>query len=148
MARLKQIIPEKTFTDQVLVPGGAFRIPYTGKDGKEKTRYFFVLNANPKKDKIILLVTPTTQIAKAQKRGSKGHLLYFGANKYPEMKKRSVVECNSPLHKFTKSRIIKGLRKNRGAVLPPLPEKLFSTLKAKILTAAIHTEEEKKLIAM
>lgn len=147
MARLKQIIPEKTFVDQVLVSGGAFRIPHTGKDGKEKMRYFFVLNASPRKDKTILLVTPTSQIAKAQKRGSKRHLLYFGSKQYPEMKKRSVVECNSPLHQFTKSKIIRGLRKNRGAVLSPLPDELFSTLKAKILAAPIHSEEEKKQIS-
>lgn len=146
MARLKQILPAKAFTDQALVPGGAFKIPYRGKDRKEKTRYFFVLNARPKKDEDILLITPTTQIAKAQRR-SKKHLFYFGPRQYPELRKRSVVECNLPLLKFTKDKIIRGLRKNKGALLSPLPGKVFSALKSKILAAPIHSEEEKKLIA-
>ena len=85
------------FSDELMLRQGAiFRLMHEFDDEGEKYRFFIILNYNPQSDKIIVLVTTTTQLAKLERRYRKDRpspLVYISPSDCDAFTERCVANC-------------------------------------------------------
>ena len=94
-------VPAKVRIPICIEQGSVFNFHIEINDPKRqsKNRYFVVLNKNPKTDSVLILVTPTRQIARRkefiQRAGiSEQTLVSVSPKEYPVFTSESVFNCN------------------------------------------------------
>lgn len=113
----------------ILVPGGAFRAKIeTGA----KYRYYFVLNANPATDNVILLVTATTKITEHRCRYPADVLVEIDPNQYKPLQQKSLVNCEFARAYYRtdlETKLRESLAQKKLEILDPLPETILRGLR-------------------
>jgi|GEM_PF-1676984 len=122
-------LPSDLVCRYILVPGGAFRAKI--EEGA-KYRYYFVLNANPLMDNIILLVTATTKIAEHRRKYQTDVLVEIDPTQYKPLEQKSLVNCEfaRAYHRpHLEAKLRKALAQKKLEILEPLPEKILRRLR-------------------
>lgn len=109
-----------------------FQIDFNGTGRQSKNRYFVVLNRNPKKDVVLIMVTSTTQIAKKRdfiKRAgiSKQTIVSVLPSEYSVFTRESVFNCNDA-HEVNMQDLIRKIEENGSMNYPKMPERVLEKL--------------------
>ena len=124
---LWKLLPPETIKAQVLVPGGAFKMKFQFSNEGIKDRYFFVLNASPDVQALIVLSTATTKIEKRQRERKASVLVAISTQEYPELHSDSLVDCESLLT-FEKAELVEMIGKYEVQPLANLPASLLKRI--------------------
>lgn len=122
-------LPSDLVCRYILVPGGAFRAKI--EEGA-KYRYYFVLNANPLTDNIILLVTATTKIAEHRSKYQTDVLVQIDPTQYKPLEQKSLVNCEfaRAYHRpHLEAKLQQAFAQKKLEILDPLPEAILRRLR-------------------
>ena len=96
MGKLGDEFPDKLVERGIFIEGGAFlKKGHQFKDEKPKPRTFFVLNAQPETDEIIITVHATTKIESRKKVRTPEVLVEIKEGEYEDLREFSIVDCES-----------------------------------------------------
>lgn len=122
-------LPFDLVCQYIFVPGGAFRAKIeTGA----KYRYYFVLNANPVMDNVILLVTATTKITEHRSRYLADVLVEIEPKHYKPLQQKSLVNCEFARafqRPYLESKLQQAFAQKKLEILDPLPEAILRRLR-------------------
>ena len=112
-----------------------FQLQFVGPKRQSKNRYFVVLNRNPKSDVVLIMVTPTTQIAKRiefvkQAGISESTIVLVSPTDYPTFTSKCAFNCND-VYEVSLTDLIRKIEENGSMNYP----KMSAGVLAKILTA-------------
>ena len=139
--------PPEFISKHIFIPGGAFRKHHEFQDEGEKNRFFFVLNANPQQDTVIVLATATTKIEKLvhRYRDRPEVLVAIRHCDYEPLPESSIVNCEAALA-LPKSRVQQAIDNHEIELLPPLPSDILERLRNAISKCKVIPPEDKRLI--
>ena len=132
---------------QIMVPGGAFREKYEFAAEGTKFRYFFIINACPRDDADLVLVTSTTQIRKRERRraGTPRVLVYIDPTLYSVLEKPSVIDCASAIVRPVEN-VRAAIEKHEVQPLSPLPPEILERIRAAVRVARTLEPRVKRLV--
>ncbi len=127
-----------------------FHIDFDGPNRKSGNRYFVVMNHNPKTDKVLIMLTSTTQIEKRKKFNKKASisektLIEVSPKEYPTFITESAFNCND-IHEVNIEDLIRKIENNGSMNYPKIPEQILKKLITGIKESPLITEEVKKLL--
>lgn len=127
-----------------------FRIDFEGSNRKSGNRYFVVMNCNPKTDKVLIMLTSTTQIDKKKefikKIGiSEKTLVEVLPKEYPIFSVPSAFNCND-IHEVNIEDLIRKIENNGSMNYPRLSEQILKKLIIGVKESPLVAEEVKKLL--
>lgn len=130
--------------------GTVVNFSFLGQDPKAapKNRYFVVVNADPKKDKAIILVTSTTQIAKkleyVKRAGiSEETIVAVAQKEYTSFSRDCAFNCND-VFEYQLKELIEKIDANGSMDYPPLPEGIMAKIIRAIKISPTVRDEVKK----
>jgi len=125
-------MPSKLIAESILIRGGAFKQRFKFKPtDKEKERYFFIVNFDPRSDEVLLLYTSTTNIKDREAHRRPEVLVKISPADYKELGAHCVIDCDSIIAR-TK---IQFMAETERGELCPLEERLQDTILHKICEA-------------
>lgn len=109
-----------------------FHMEVDGSNRQSKNRYFVVLNRNPKKDTVLILVTSTTQINKrkefVQRAGiSEQTIVVVSSSEYSVFTSESAFNCNDVIE-VSMEDLIHKIEDNGSMNYPKIPESILAKL--------------------
>ncbi len=109
-----------------------FHMEMDGPKRQSKNRYFVVLNKNPKTDTALVLVTPTTQVAKrrefVQRAGiSERTIVSVSPTEYPVFTSESAFNCNDIIE-VSMDDLIRKVEDNGSMNYPKIPDSILAKL--------------------
>ena len=127
-----------------------FHIEFDGAGRKSGNRYFVVMNCNPKTDKVLVMLTSTTQIEKRKEFIKKANipektLIEISPKEYPTFTTSSAFNCND-IYEVGIRDLIRKIENNGSMNYPKIPEQILKKLIAGIKESPLVTEEIKKLL--
>ena len=127
-----------------------FHIDFDGSNRKSGNRYFVVMNCNPKTDKILVMLTSTTQIEKRKEFIKKASisektLIEVSPKEYPTFVTESAFNCND-IHEVNIEDLIRKIENNGSMNYPKIPEQILKKLIAGVKESPLVTEEVKKML--
>lgn len=127
-----------------------FHIDFDGPGRKSGNRYFVVMNCNPKTDKVLILLTSTTQIEKRKKfvkkaRISEKTIVAISQKEYPTFTFESAFNCND-IHEVSMEDLIRKIENNGSMNYPKIPDVILKKLILGVNESPIVREEIKKLL--
>lgn len=133
--------------------GTVVNFSFLGQDPKAtapKNRYFLVVNADPKKDSVIILVTSTTQITKKLeyiKRAGLGieTIVTVTPQEYAAFTRETAFNCND-VFEYSLQELIKNIDDNGSMDYPKLPQALVDQVIVGIKASPKVRNELKKLL--
>ena len=147
VAKLLDSFSPEFISKHIFVPGGAFRKYHEFRDEGEKNRFFFILNRNPQKDDVIVLVTASTKIKKLkqQYRDRPEVLVTIGPREYEPLPVLSIVNCEAARAEL-KSNIQQAIDAQKIEYLRPLPAEILRKLCDAIAKCKVIPPEDKRLV--
>ena len=132
--------------------GTIVNFSFLGQDPKAtpKNRYFVVVNANPKKDSAIVLVTSTTQIAKKieyiKRAGLKEEtIVAVSSQEYSAFPRDCAFNCNDTFE-YSLKELVKKIDESGSMNYPKLPAGIVSRIIQGIRASSKVRSEIKKLL--
>lgn len=117
---------------------------------QSKNRYFVVMNQDPKTDKILLLVTPTTQIEKRRKYIrdvgiDEETIVELAAKEYGGFSRDCVFDCNY-LIEVSMSDLIKKIKESGSDHYQKMPGDIMKKLMNGVKKSPLVSDEQKRMI--
>jgi hypothetical protein len=127
-----------------------FRIDFNEPGRKSGNRYFVVINRNPKTDKTLVMITPTTQIEKRiefvrKTKISEKTIVVISPKEYCAFKTESAFNCND-VFEVNMEDLIRKIEDGGSMNYPKISDPIIKKIIAGINESPIVTEEIKKLI--
>jgi hypothetical protein len=127
-----------------------FYIDFGDIKRQSKNRYFVILNRNPKTDRVLVLVTSTTQVLKRRsyvnRAGiSERTIVKVNASEYCVFKDDSAFNCNE-VFEVSMTDLIRKIENGGSSCYPKIPETVLSKLIRGVKESPIVTEEIKSLL--
>jgi hypothetical protein len=109
-----------------------FHIDFDEHGRQSKNRYFVAVNRNPKTDRVLILVTSTTQIAKKKefiKRAgiSERTIVSVSPKEYPVFSAESVFNCND-VYEVSRQDLVRKIEDTGSMNYPKVPESVLAKL--------------------
>ena len=127
-----------------------FHIEFDGTGRKSGNRYFVVMNCNPKTDKVLVMLTSTTQIEKRKEFIKKANipektLIEISPKEYQTFTTNSAFNCND-VHEVDIQDLIRKIENDGSMNYPKIPEQILKRLIAGVKESPLITEEIKRLL--
>ncbi|MBU1032840.1 hypothetical protein KJ937_02840 [Patescibacteria group bacterium] len=127
-----------------------FFIDHGHSKRQSKNRYFVILNRNPKTDKVLILVTSTTQVTKRLKfinreRISKKTIVEVSAKEYSVFPNDSAFDCNN-VFEVSISALVRKIEDGGSMGYPEISKSILLKLIDGVKASPLITEEIKKLL--
>ena len=146
MTRLFQAFPSDYIRDQIYIQGGAFRKKHQFATEGEKSRFFFILNLEPKEDDELIIVTTTTKIEGRRKYRRTEVLVDLSPDDYEPLEVNSIIDCESASDSWEKSVLDNAIDRGKVEALRPIPQVILDRLCKAIASAKTLTVAQKRLI--
>ncbi len=131
--------------ENILVPGGAFLMLHEFTNEGRKRRFFFILNREPQRDSVLLLVTATSNICGRLRHRGEGPVVIVSPGEYPPLPLRSAIDCASAEER-RRSELFAWATRPDFAVLDPLPRAVLCRLRQAVAVAKTLTPTQKELV--
>ncbi len=127
-----------------------FHIDFDGTGRKSGNRYFVVMNCNPRTDKVLIMITSTTQIEKRKEfirkaKISEKTLVIVSPKECSTFKTESAFNCND-IHEVSMEDLVRKIEAGGSMNYPKISDSILKKLISGITESPIATEEIKKLL--
>jgi hypothetical protein len=127
-----------------------FHIDFDGPGRKSGNRYFVVMNRNPKTDKVLIMITSTTQIEKRKEfikrvKISEKTLVTVLQKEYPTFISESAFNCND-IHEVSMGDLIRKIEDDGSMNYPKIPDTIIKKLILGVNESPVVREEIKKML--
>ena len=127
-----------------------FHIDFDGAGRKSGNRYFVVMNCNPRTDKVLIMITSTTQIEKRKEfirkaKISEKTLVIVSSKECSTFKIESAFNCND-IHEVGMEDLVRKIEDGGSMNYPKISDSILKKLISGVTESPVVTEEIKKLL--
>ncbi len=141
-------IPADIQIISTLEAGSVFYFGHEDFEDPSIPHYFIVLNDNPKKDKILVLVCASSRVEKVKNRRSNCHeqtLVDLTPAEYIHLTTATVIDCNSVME-IELSNLIQKFKEGKLKICEKMPFTSFNLIKSGVLTSRLVEERKKNMV--
>lgn len=142
-------IPPETIINATLKVGAVYYFPDARLNSPD-SHFFIVLNNNPDKDELLLLVCSSSKVDKVKSRRLSRNisiktLVEISTSEYTDFTIDSIVDCNV-VFPFTKQNLIQLVIDSKLHIKLEMPLKIITKLREGVLASPVIEESLKKIL--